>query len=238
MRKKPLDQKETHQNTESVKEDGIEPDSSGDLPTPDSETVSVDDGDSSSEAASLDDILAADDVVLTPELFRRLSDELTTVRMTLLSMTKERDDLSAQSEDLKDKSLRSVAELENVKRRKEHEKRDAIKFANERLISDLLPILDAFHLAMSQTDVSDSADVQSVVEGFRLIQDQLDQFLKKCGVVQIDALDQPFDPNLHQGVSQASHADKDENTVVQVIQPGYTLNDRVIRPSMVVVSTK
>ena len=62
--------------------------------------------------------------------------------------------------------------------------------------------------------------------------------LEKCGVIRIQAIDQPFDPNLHQGISQESHPDKDVNTIVKEMQPGYTLNDRVIRPSMVVVSTK
>ena len=71
-----------------------------------------------------------------------------------------------------------------------------------------------------------------------MIKKQIVQFLDKCGVERIIALDQPFDPNLHQGISQESHPDKEENTVVKEMQPGYKLNDRVIRPSMVVVSTK
>ena len=139
---------------------------------------------------------------------------------------------------MKDQSLRSLAELENVKRRKEQEKVDAIKFANERLMLDLLPILDAFDLAMGQGDVTNNPDVSAVVDGFSMIKKQLEQFLEKSGVVRIEAIDQPFDPNLHQGISQESHPDKDENTVVKEMQPGYRLNDRVIRPSMVVVSTK
>ena len=139
---------------------------------------------------------------------------------------------------MKDQSLRSLAELENVKRRKEQEKVDAIKFANERLMLDLLPVLDAFDLAMGQGAVTNNSDVSAVVDGFSMIKKQLEQFLEKSGVVRIEAIDQPFDPNMHQGISQESHPDKDENTVVKEMQPGYRLNDRVIRPSMVVVSTK
>ncbi|RAP24948.1 nucleotide exchange factor GrpE [Candidatus Marinamargulisbacteria bacterium SCGC AG-343-K17] len=156
----------------------------------------------------------------------------------VLSLTKENDELKKEMESLKDQSLRSLAELENVKRRKEQEKGDAIKFANERLIMELLPILDAFDLAMAQGDVAKNDEVSAVVSGFSMIQKQIQQFLEKSGVIRIQAIDQPFDPNLHQGISQESHPDKDVNTIVKEMQPGYTLNDRVIRPSMVVVSTK
>ena len=91
---------------------------------------------------------------------------------------------------------------------------------------------------MGQSAVSESEEVKAVITGFEMIQKQISQFLEKIGVVKIESLDQPFDPNLHQGISQESHPDKDENTVVKEMQPGYKLNDRVIRPSMVVVSTK
>lgn len=164
--------------------------------------------------------------------------ELNELQAQVLSLTKENDDLKKEMESLRDQSLRSLAELENVKRRKEQEKMDAIKFGNERLILDLLPILDSFQLAMVQGDLSESNDVVAVVSGFEMIKKQLEQFLEKCGVIRIDAINQPFDPNVHQGISQESHPDKEINTIVKEMQPGYMLNDRVIRPSMVVVSTK
>ncbi len=156
----------------------------------------------------------------------------------VLMLTKENDSLKKDMDDAKDQSLRSLAELENVKRRKEQEKTDAIKFANERLISDLLPILDAFDLAMGHFEHQQSEEVKAVVTGFEMIKKQIQQFLEKCGVERIEALDQPFDPNLHQGISQEPHPDKELNTIVKEMQPGYRLNARVIRPSMVVVSTK
>ena len=167
-----------------------------------------------------------------------LNDQINELQDQVLNLTKEKDQLEKDAADAKDQSLRSLAELENVKRRKEQEKVDAIKFGNERLINDLLPILDAFDLAMGQSAVSESEEVKAVITGFEMIQKQIAQFLEKIGVVKIESLDQPFDPNLHQGISQESHPDKDENTVVKEMQPGYKLNDRVIRPAMVVVSTK
>ena len=169
---------------------------------------------------------------------KSLEKKINELEQAVLDITKERDDLVADTEAAKDQSLRSLAELENVRRRKEQEKLDAIKFANERLVMDLLPVLDSFELAMVESRKSDSQDVQALVTGFEMIQKQLEQFLDKCGVKRIDALDQPFDPNLHQGISQEQHSDLDENTIVKEMQPGYTLNERVLRASMVVVSKK
>lgn len=167
-----------------------------------------------------------------------LDKQINELQQQVLDITKERDDLIAGAEQAKDQALRSLAELENVRRRKEQEKVDAIKFANERLVMELLPVLDSFELAMNQSKQSDNEEVQAVVTGFDMIQKQLEQFLDKCGVKRIEALDQPFDPNLHQGISQETNPDIEENTVIKEMQPGYTLNDRVLRASMVVVSKK
>ena len=167
-----------------------------------------------------------------------LEESLRDAQNQVLELTKDKDQLVSDVDDFKEQSLRAMAELENVKRRKEQEKRDAIKFGNERLVSDLLPVLDAFQLAMGQSDVSENEAVQAVLTGFEMIQKQLVQFLEKQGVQKIESLDQVFDPELHQAISQEPHEDKDPNTVVKEMQAGYKLNDRVIRPSMVVVSTK
>ncbi len=182
-------------------------------------------------------VVSAEEINVEPEAAPN-DDAINDLQAQVLELNKENDALKKEVEDLKEQSLRSLAELENVKRRKEQEKQDAIKFANERLVMDLLPVLDGFELAMNQGDFGESTDVSAVVAGFSMIQKQIEQFLGKCGVVRIDAMDQPFDPNLHQGISQESHPDKIENTIVKEMQPGYRLNDRVIRPSMVVVSTK
>ena len=163
------------------------------------------------------------------------------LQQKVLDLTKERDNFSQQIPDYKDQALRALAELENVKRRKEQEKTDAIKYANEKVFIDLLPVLDSFTLAIQQSQaVSDDAQPASkqMVEGVQMIQKQIEQFLEKFGVTKIEAVDKPFDPNLHQGVSSEAHPDKEPQTIVSEMQAGYMLNDRVLRPSMVVVSTK
>jgi molecular chaperone GrpE len=177
-------------------------------------------------------------VAPTAKQVKELETTINDLQQQVLDITKERDDLVSGAEEAKDQTLRSLAELENVKRRKEQEKVDAIKFANERLVTDLLPVLDSFQLAMAQSQQVESDEVKAIVSGFEMIQKQLDQFLEKCGVKRIEAVDQPFDPNLHQGISQEVNPDLDENTIIKEMQPGYTLNDRVLRASMVVVSKK
>lgn len=174
---------------------------------------------------------------LTDQL-QAVQSQLTTVQQRLLDVTKERDDLVASVEDSKEQALRAMAELENVKRRKDAEKMDAIKFANESLFNHLLPVLDAFEMAIQQTKSIESDDAAAIVNGFELIQKQMEQFLERCSVTRIVAVNEPFDPNLHQAISSESHPDLDENTIVKEMQPGYVLNGRVIRASMVIVSTK
>ena len=146
-------------------------------------------------------VVSAEEINVEPEAAPN-DDAINELQAQVLELNKENDALKKEVEDLKEQSLRSLAELENVKRRKEQEKQDAIKFANERLVMDLLPVLDGFELAMNQGDFGESTDVSAVVAGFSMIQKQIEQFLGKCGVVRIDAMDQPFDPNLHQGISQ------------------------------------
>ena len=160
------------------------------------------------------------------------------LQQQIIDLTKERDALLDQAEESKNEALRHMAELENVKRRKELEKQDAIKFANSNLILDILPVLDSFDLASQQIKPDSDESTHSFVEGLTMIKKQIEQFLTKLGVERIESVDQPFDPNLHQGISKEVNAEKEENTILKEMQPGYKLNDRVLRPSMVVVSTK
>jgi molecular chaperone GrpE len=140
----------------------------------------------------------------------------------------------------KDKTLRTLAETENFKKRKEQEKEDFCKFANEKMVKDLLPVLDSFdyaveHAQKAQNDKKNSSH-ENVIAGFILIQKQLHSFLEKIGVCSIESLNLPFDPNHHQAVMQEENKDVEENTVIKEMQKGYKFNSRIIRPSMVVVS--
>ena len=142
--------------------------------------------------------------------------------------------------DREDKYLRLAAEFDNFKKRTARQFADLVKNANEELILDILAVLDDFDRAL-QTKSDDKADPQSttadgLLSGMGLIYDKLMNVLKGRGVVQFDPIEQPFDPQYHDAVMQMP-SDREEGTVIAVISPGYTLNDKVIRHAKVVVAS-
>lgn len=143
------------------------------------------------------------------------------------------DRVDARVKAAEDKVLRTMAEFENFKRRKEQEKLEFMKFANENVIVELLPVLDSFDQAVQQVPSGDATDL---VNGFLFIQKQLLGVIEKLGVSRMVTDGAEFDPNLHQAVSQEVVDGTASGMVVRVMQAGYILNQKVIRPAMVVVS--
>lgn len=141
-----------------------------------------------------------------------------------------------------DRHLRAVAELENAKRRAQRERDDYVKYANESLIRDLVPVLDNFDRALSAArDAREAAGVAreaaGVVEGVELIRRELLKVLEKFGVERYSALGQRFDPARHEAMAGVVSVQHPEGTVVDETLPGYSLHGRVLRPAMVAVST-
>ena len=167
--------------------------------------------------------------------FRAQIDSLTAIQATLKEALLAQESVVAEE---RDKRIRGLAELENFKRRKEQEVSQLRKFASESVILDMLPILDNVERACDHIPDTVHESVKELVGGMGLIKKQFYAALEKVGVKSIDALNVPFDPHFHQGVMQESRSDVSPNTVVKVVQTGYTLYDKVIRPSMVVVSTE
>lgn len=140
----------------------------------------------------------------------------------------------AEAEENRDRWLRAVAELENFKKRTRREAETWIRTANEHLVLDLLPVLDSFERAVNHPpEESDSGPFR---EGVELIFSQLKDALEKAGVNPIESVGRPFDPNLHDAMMQLESEKYDSGVVLEEIERGYTLNDRVIRPAKVVVS--
>lgn len=135
---------------------------------------------------------------------------------------------------LQDRLLRLAAEVENTRKRLEREKSDGISYANESLIRDLLPVLDNLERAIQHGE--QEADFQTLLEGVRLTLKGFIDAFSRFGCVPFESLDKEFDPKFHEAVMQMESADHPEKTVIQELQKGYTLRDRVIRPAMVVVS--
>lgn len=150
--------------------------------------------------------------------------------------------LNAENADLKDQRLRALAELENTRRRAEREKQDATQFAVTRFARDMLTVADNFGraLAACPKDLRDAADpqVKGVIEGVEVTERQLLATLEQHGVKVIDTTDAKFDPNLHQAVAEVPGEGKPAGAIVHVIQTGFTLNGRLLRPAMVTVARK
>ncbi len=145
-------------------------------------------------------------------------------------------ELSAELDKARESALRAQAEAQNVRRRSESEVEKARKFALERFVEDLLPVVDNLDRALDVADRENEA-LKPVIEGIELTLKSFLDKLEKNKVLQIDPAGEPFDPEQHQAMTQLPNPDVEPNTVLEVFQKGYSLNGRLIRPAMVVVST-
>jgi molecular chaperone GrpE len=130
--------------------------------------------------------------------------------------------------------IRQTAEVENFKKRALRDKEDAIRYANETLVKELLPIIDNLERAISHA--RGSGNGASLVEGVEMILKGLFDALGKYGVSQISAMGQPFDPQLHEAMAQVETDTGEPNTVLEEHQKGYLLKDRLLRPALVTVA--
>lgn len=138
--------------------------------------------------------------------------------------------------ELEDRILRIQAETQNFKRRSTEEADRVIKYANEQLIEELLPVLDNFERAIGLDDENLDDELSKFLEGFKLIYGSLISVFDKQELKEIIALDQPFDPAYHQAILTDKNESKEDGIILEVLQKGYTLKDKVIRPSLVKVN--
>ncbi len=141
-------------------------------------------------------------------------------------------DAGAEINALKEQLLRVRADFENSRKRLTREKEESLKYANQSILSDLLPLLD--HLELGLQAATSAKDVASVVSGLRLIQSQFERFLNDHGVTAIEALGKPFDPHLHEAIGTEPAPGKPEGTVLHQRRRGFKLGDRLLRPASVV----
>jgi len=134
----------------------------------------------------------------------------------------------------KDKYLRNMAEFENFRKRSNQEKADWIKLATQKLALDICDVLDNFERALAQTGEEHKED--KLIKGFAMIEQQLRTVLERENIRKIDALGKDFDPQWHEALAHIP-SDYDENIVAAVIQNGYTIHDKVLRPARVAVSS-
>ncbi len=137
---------------------------------------------------------------------------------------------------LQEKMLYLQADFENFKKLKAKERLETLKFGNEALLKEFIPVVDNLEMALNHVSTSD--DYKSIAEGVKLTLNEFLKVLEKAGVTRIDAVGQKFDPNLHEAFYQEERDDIEPETVISEFQKGYLLNERLIRPSRVILSKK
>jgi molecular chaperone GrpE len=143
-------------------------------------------------------------------------------------------DLQRKVDELQDRLLRTQAEMENFRRRVHREQDESRKFESLRLLRDILPGLDGLDRAIASAE--QTGDMQNLLDGIRMVATQFRDTLKTHAAEPIEAMGKPFDPNLHEALTQIPSADHEPMTVLQVVEMGYRLHDRIVRPARVIVS--
>ncbi|PYM90422.1 MAG: nucleotide exchange factor GrpE [Candidatus Rokuibacteriota bacterium] len=144
------------------------------------------------------------------------------------------EELRREVEEKQDRLLRALAETENVRRRAQRERDDYVRYANESLLRDLIPVLDNLDRALEAA--RSGGDATGVVAGVELIQRELLKVLERAGVTRYSALGQPFDPTRHEAIASVVSADAPPGTVLRETLPGYLLHGRVLRAALVSVA--
>lgn len=141
--------------------------------------------------------------------------------------------LTQELSEMKDRYLRTVAEMDNMRKRLEREKADFIKFSNESILKDMIPVLDSLDKAIPAE--SPNPAVAGYLEGVLMVRKQFLQMLNKHGLEAVESVEKPFDPNVHQAIQRIESSDVTAETVAAEYAKGYLLNGRLIRPAMVSV---
>ena len=148
--------------------------------------------------------------------------------------TSEKEELQRQLTEKNDRLLRALAEADNIRRRAQRDREDAVRYAAEGLLKDVIPVLDNLDRALDAARAA--GETSGIVEGVELVRREFLKVLEKNGVTRYSALGQRFDPNQHEAIARVVSLDKEPDTVVGETVPGYSLRGRVIRPAQVAVA--
>ncbi|MBM4157332.1 MAG: nucleotide exchange factor GrpE [Ignavibacteria bacterium] len=152
--------------------------------------------------------------------------------------TTEIDKLKQEIENLKDSYLRKAAEFENYKKRSESEFVNYLKYSSEKIIRELIPVYDDFNRTVESLEKQETNDFETLKTAFLLVYDKFKKVLEKEGLKEIDCLGKEFDVNLNDALLMVPREDVKPNTVIEVVEKGYYLNDKVLRHSKVLVSAE
>ena len=144
------------------------------------------------------------------------------------------EDLRRQLEERQDRMLRALAEADNVRRRAQRDAEERVKYANEALLRDVVPVMDNFDRALDAARATPGAE--GVLAGVELIRRELQRVLERAGLTRYSAVGQPFDPTRHEAIARVVSTEAAPDTVVSETAPGYLLHGRVLRPALVAVA--
>ena len=188
------------------------------MTTPENTTTRIDGKPASPESDGATDTPATDSAPSAPETAEARAERL-----------------QSEMDKMRDQTLRDRADIDNIRKRLQREKEEAVRYANGSLLERLLPILDNFELGLMEARRT-SGEGSAVLVGMGMVQKQLEGFLTESGMTVIDATGQKFDPNLHEALGEEPNADVPEGDVVRTQRKGYKLRDRLLRPASVFVS--
>ncbi len=143
--------------------------------------------------------------------------------------------LEGQVAEWKELAMRATADLDNFRKRMAREKSEALRYGNQALLEELLPVLDNFEIGLQAAAAEEDS---MIVRGMEMVKKQLDEFLAGQGVAEVPADGEVFDPNVHEAVTQEECPETDEGRVLRVIRRGYKMHDRLLRPANVVVAKR
>ena len=143
---------------------------------------------------------------------------------------------AAKTDEHWDRLVRTTADFDNFRKRAAREKQDAIRYANESLMTKLIPVLDSFDAALAAAQTATDPAAEALAQGVGMVQQQFKTALADAGLEEVDATGQVFDPNWHEAISQQESAETPEGHVLQQLRKGYKLRDRLLRPATVIVA--
>jgi len=159
------------------------------------------------------------------------------VNKKIEKLEKQIDELTTEKQELFEQLQRVSADYANFQKRAPKQIADSVAYEKKAILRSLLPVVDNFEHALSHaSDAQGEEGLDNIIKGIQLVFDHMLDALKAHGVKRIDALDQPFDPNLHEAMMRRSEPDKEDDTVLEVYQAGYMIGEQVLRPSKVIVN--
>ncbi len=218
-------------------EENIEMQQEAEIETPDiAEEEAAAEAAGETEAKLDDDVTAAEQAAEEAEQAAAEAEETASeISPGMAALVDEIKELRKAADEARDHALRAQAELQNFRRRKEREVADRIALANERLILELLPVLDDFERAFEAIPEEDREQHEAWIKGFDLIYRKLQKILENQGLTAIDASGE-FDPNVHEAVTMVPSDETPSGEIVQELRKGYKLKDKVVRASLVSVA--